>query len=135
MAAPPALPADAWALVLARGGPLALAPWVRVDARAVGALRVQRAWRARVHPSRWLRAGDDVLVRPPAARAWRAARARPVTGGGRHPPLWTLEEGGARARAGRRHFHFLSSHGAPPLWVRRGRRRPSEPERGEERLV
>jgi hypothetical protein len=62
----PALPPELWETgVLARGGPLVLAPWVGADARRAAAARVQHRWRSRTRPT--LRHGDLVVVRFPRA--------------------------------------------------------------------
>ena len=109
----PALPPELWELVLAHGGALALARWVRASARRAGAMRIQRAWRARVPVRRWVRGGDLVLVRVPRARAWRPARA--VCLG--EAAVWAIEVG----RRG--HLHFLPASEAAPcgLWIVRPR--------------
>ena len=54
----PDLPAELWEAVLARAGPLALAPYVRARGRECAAARVQRRWRARraaLYPGRRVR--------------------------------------------------------------------------------
>jgi hypothetical protein len=88
----PRLPPELWEAILARGGPLRLAPHVRADARAVAAVRAQRAWWRHDAQRRPLPTGTHVVVRASAGAPLRRGVVSPA---GPHARIRLLDRDGA----------------------------------------